>query len=102
MMNYCNIVEGITDLQARGFSLDFSLIGNKLLCAQEQCYLGAGEFDVLENHRFDADGRARDEIIVYAIESLSRSLKGILLSSGNQALTLATPVLIRKIRKFWM
>ncbi len=46
--NYYNIIDAISDLQARGFFLDFNLIGNKLLCAQEKCYLGAEEFEVLE------------------------------------------------------
>jgi hypothetical protein len=77
--NYCTIIEAISDLQARGFLLDFCLIGNKLLCAQEQCYLGAEEFDVLEMYRFHTGGLTRKETVVYAIESLSRPLKGILL-----------------------
>jgi hypothetical protein len=77
--NYCNIIEAISDLQARGFLLDFCLIGNKLLCAQEQCYLGAEEFDVLEMYHFHVGGLTRDETVVYAIESLFRPLRGILL-----------------------
>ena len=81
--NYCAIVETISDLQARGFLLDFCLIGNQLLCAQEQCYLGAEEFDVLEMYRFPAGGLSQNETVVYAIESLSRALKGILLKSGS-------------------
>jgi hypothetical protein len=85
--NYCTIVEAISDLQARGFSLDFSLMGNKLLCAQEQCYLGAEEFDVLEMYCFHDDGLSQDETVVYAIESLSGPQKGILLNSGNHYLT---------------
>jgi hypothetical protein len=100
--NYCTIVEAIWDLQARGFSLDFSLIGNKLLCAQKQCYLGAEEFDVLEMYCFHDGGLTRDETVVYAIESLSRPLKGILLNSGNQTATQMLPILRRKIRNFWV
>jgi len=83
--NYCTIIEAISDLQARGFFLDFCLIGNKLLCAQEQRYLGTEEFDVLEMYSFYAGGLTRNETVVYAIESLFRPLKGILLKSGNRA-----------------
>jgi hypothetical protein len=100
--NYCSIIDAISDLQTRGFLLDFSLIGNKLLCAQEKCYLGADDFDVLEMYRFHAGGLARDETVVYAIESLFQPLKGILLNSGNQILTHVPPILISKIRKFWV
>jgi hypothetical protein len=81
--SYCTIIEAISDLQARGFYLDFSLIENKLFCAQEQRYLETEEFDVLEMYCFHAGGPIRDETAVYAIESLTRSLKGILLNSGN-------------------
>jgi hypothetical protein len=98
--NYYHIIVAISDLQARGFSLDFTLIGNKLLCAQEKCYLRADEFVVLEMHRF-VGSLAWDGTIVYAIESLVQPLKGILLYSGNQTLTQMPPILTRKIAKFW-
>jgi len=100
--NYFTIIEAISDLQARGFLLDFCLIGNKLLCAQEKCYLGAEEFDVLEMYCFPAGSFARDETVVYAIESLSRPLKGILLNSTNQTPTYVPSILTGKIRKFWV
>jgi hypothetical protein len=100
--NYCSIIDAISDLQTRGFLLDFSLIGNKLLCAQEKCYLGADEFDVLEMYRFHAGGLTRDEAVVYAIESFSRPLKGILLNSGYQTTAQMPTILTRKIRKFWV
>jgi hypothetical protein len=81
--NYCTIIEAISDLQARGFFLDFSLIGNQLLCAQEKCYLGAEEFEVLEMYRFHPRGPGRDETVVYAIECLSLPFKGILLTKAE-------------------
>jgi hypothetical protein len=100
--NYHTIIDAISDLQARGFLLDFSLIGNRLLCAQEKCYLGAEEFVVLEMYSFHADGTARYETVVYAIESLCQSLRGILLNSGCQTQTRVPAILSRKIRKFWV
>ena len=97
--NYCNIIEAISDLQARGFSLDFSLIGDKLLCAQEKCYLGANEFDVLEMYCFHLEDPGRADAIIYAIELLSRPLKGILLNPTQKQVP---PILSTKIRKFWV
>jgi hypothetical protein len=99
--NYHTIIDAISDLQERGFFLDFSLIGNQLFCAQEKCYFGAEEFDVLEMYTFHIDGHTRDETVVYAIESFSRPLKGILLNSGYPILTSVPIILSRKIRKFW-
>jgi hypothetical protein len=80
--NYYTIIDAISDLQARGFILDFSIIRSKLFCAQEQCYLEPEEFDVLEMYRFRPTGATHDQTDVYAIESLTRPLKGILLKSG--------------------
>src|SRR5258706_9768422 len=99
--NYHTVIDAISDLQARGFFLDFSLIGDKLFCAQEKCYLEAEEFDVLEMYTFHFGALTRDETIVYAIESFSRPLKGILLNSGYPFLTSVPTILSRKIRKFW-
>ena len=87
--NYHTVIDAISDLQARGFFLDFSLIGNKLFCSQEKCYFRPGEFDVLEMYTFHVDGLAREETVVYAIESFSWPLKGILLNSGCPTLTSA-------------
>jgi hypothetical protein len=100
--NYCSIIDAISDLQTRGFLLDFSLIGNQLLCAQEKCWLGADDFDVLEMYCFHGGGLSRNETILYAIESLFLPLKGILLNSGCQTGTQVPPIIGRKIRKFWV
>jgi hypothetical protein len=100
--NYYTIIDAISGLQSRGFFLDFSLIGNKLLCTQEQCYLGPEEFEVLEMYSFHTGGPPRNEVVVYAIESLSRPLKGILLNSGCHKKAEVPQILSRKIRKFWV
>ena len=101
--NYFSIIDAIVDLQERGFFLDFSLVDNKLLCCQEKCFLAAEEFDVLEMYRFHEshNSSVREETVVYAIESLNRSFKGILLNSGHQAIAMVHPILTRKLRKFW-
>jgi hypothetical protein len=81
--NHYTIINAISDLQARGFILDFSIIRSKLFCAQEQRYHELEEFDVLEMYRFHSTGRSDRPTDVYAIESLTRPLKGILLKSGR-------------------
>jgi hypothetical protein len=93
---HSTIIDVISDLQARGFLLDFTFIGNKLFCAQEQCYLGPEEFYVLEMYCLQAGGPIRDETIVYGIGSVSGPWKGILLYSGKQ-----TPALMR-VSGFWL
>jgi hypothetical protein len=81
--NY-SIIDIVSDLQTRGFCLDFTLIGSKLFCVQEQCFLRAEEFEVREMYRFRIGGSAHPEILVFAIESSFLPLKGILLNSNGQ------------------
>ncbi|HTR31864.1 MAG TPA: hypothetical protein VMH27_21475 [Puia sp.] len=98
---YFTIVDVVANLQARGFILDFSIIGGKLYCIQEQCYLEPEEFDVLEMHCFHQFVPVSNQTDVYAIEFHSRSLKGILLNSGGKTSKQAS-ILRTKIRKFWV
>ena len=86
MHKYTNypIIDAIIDLQSRGFILDFSLVGKKLFCVQEKCYLLPDEVEVIEVHRFLSGKFDSDNaLIVWAIESLYRPLRGILLSPGH-------------------
>lgn len=73
------IVDAIIDLQTRGYLFDFSLLDNKLFCAQQKCFFGLEDFDVLEKYSFQPDNPAGKKTTVYGIESLSFGLKGILL-----------------------
>lgn len=76
---YTTIVDAIVDLQVRGYLFDFSLLRNKLFCAQQKCYFGLEDFAVLEKYSFQTDDSLGKKTIVYGIESLSYGLKGILL-----------------------
>jgi hypothetical protein len=74
------IIDAISDLHSRGFLFDFSLMGNKLLCVQQQSYVSAAEFQVREMYRFRTYNSIYKETIIYALESDCRPLKGLLLT----------------------
>jgi hypothetical protein len=96
---YDTVVAAISDLQARGFFLDFTIVGDKLLCAQEKCYVGADEFDVLEKYSFYAGGQNANVTVVYAIESFFQAFRGVLLCSGSPTKTGVSHIFSRKMRK---
>jgi hypothetical protein len=79
MTTYLTIVDAIVDLQTRGYLFDFSLLRNKLFCAQQKCFFEPDDFDVLEKHAFQVGEWPGKKTVVYGIESLSYGLKGILL-----------------------
>jgi hypothetical protein len=76
---YNTVVEAISDLQARGFTEDFTIVDDQLFCAQEKCYIKADEFAVLWAYDFHCGSRKKKKIL-YVIESTF--LRGILLDSG--------------------
>jgi hypothetical protein len=96
---YNTIVDAISDLEAKGFSLDFTIVDDKLLCAQEKCYIGADEFDVLEMHSFHGRSRDVDVTVVYAIESFFQMFRGVLLCSGSHPKVGVAQMLSRKMTK---
>jgi len=77
------IINAISNLQGKGYSLDFSVVDNKLFCAQIQCYLVPEEFEVRESFHFWMGKAKRLQMILLALESNSQPLKGILLSPIN-------------------
>lgn len=99
---YVSLIDAIVDMQERGFFLDFCLIGNRLLCAQQKVFLQPEEFDILEMYRFHGDGHDQEETIVYGIESPNHSMRGILLRNDIGKKTSIPSVITRKIRKFWV
>jgi hypothetical protein len=77
MPSYDTLSEAITGLKNRGYTLDFNLTENCILC-QEDRYDPA-DFEIVEFHRFEGNSDPADEAIVYAIES-KNGRKGILVS----------------------
>jgi hypothetical protein len=94
---YTMILDTIIDLQNRGFTSEFSLLGNRLFCPQTKSFFSADQFDVIEIYGFDDEHSEKEETIVYAIECFANSIKGILCqnNSNHQA------VLVTKLHKFW-
>ena len=91
------IIDTITDLQNRGFTMDFNLLGNKLFCPQTKCFINSDEFDIVEVYSFEDDMVNLSETVLYAIECFAFAAKGILLETGHDNAS----ILLSKIKKFW-
>ncbi|MEO6315265.1 MAG: hypothetical protein ABIU63_08470 [Chitinophagaceae bacterium] len=86
--DYLSIPDAIADLHARGFCFDFSLQNNQLLCAQQNFFLHASECNILEMYRFSSKGNKKRNTLVYGIECPKYHLKGILMSTELQRLSI--------------
>lgn len=81
--NYDTVTEAIADLTKRGYVTDFELMIEKecLVCYQSSLFLSPEEFGIDEFYRFEGDSDPGDEMIVYAISSKQRDIKGIVINA---------------------
>ena len=77
MYNYDTVTEAVEGLRNRGYTLDFNLTENCLVCNEQK--FDISDFEIVEVYRFEGNTDPADEAIVYAIES-NDGKKGILVS----------------------
>ena len=76
-MHYATVSEAINKLRAKGFTLDFNLQENCLVCNDNK--YNADEFDITDIYRYEGNSDPGDEAAVYGIQSKNGE-KGILVS----------------------
>lgn len=77
MYQYESPVHAIEDLKQRGFTEDFNLKDNCIVCNDQKH--NADEFEIKEVYRFEGNSDPGDEAIVLGIES-TNGIKGILVN----------------------
>jgi hypothetical protein len=77
MAAYDTVTEAISELRKRGYTMDFNLEENCIVCGEEK--FNPSGFEITETYRFEGESDPADESVVYAIESLT-GLKGILVN----------------------
>lgn len=79
MYTYDTVTEAIGGLRKRGYSIDFNLQADRIVCGETPLSLLPAEFEITEVYRFEGDSDPADEAIVYAIES-KHGHKGVLVN----------------------
>jgi hypothetical protein len=77
MYVYDTVTQAVNGLKERGYTLDFNLDENCIICNDEK--FNPEEFEIIEVYRFEGDSDPADEAVVYAIASNS-GLKGVLVN----------------------
>lgn len=89
--HYGTVTEAINQLREKGFTVDFNIKEDSLIC--ENGNLKADEFEIVDVYRYEGDTDPADEATVYAIESKS-GIKGVLVTGyGMYADTFSTSLL---------
>lgn len=81
MISYDTVTEAVKGLKERGFTIDFNIAFDKLICSQNKHCLQPDEFEIVEIHRFEGDSNPDDEDVVYAVEAKEGTLKGVITSA---------------------
>lgn len=80
MRTMTTVSEVLNVLKERGYTVDFNLNNNCLICHQNSLQIYPGEFVVDKHYRFEGMSDPGDEAIVYAISSDKHNLKGTLVN----------------------
>lgn len=94
MKTYETVTEALKDLKLRGFTTNFNIAFDKLVCSDHKICLNPGEFEITEVYRFEGATDPGDENVVYAIESKEGTVKGTITSAfGTYADTVSNEMI---------
>jgi hypothetical protein len=96
MHTYDTVSEAINDLKERGYTLDFNLETDKVVCNALPLELKPDEFEITETYRFEGESNPDDEAIVYAIES-KHGHKGVLVNGFGPSADTVSNEIVKKL-----
>ncbi|MEO6187557.1 MAG: phosphoribosylpyrophosphate synthetase [Ginsengibacter sp.] len=89
MPNYDTVSLALNSLKERGYTRDFNIAFDQLICAETNQCLNPGQFEITEVYRFEGASNPSDEAVVYAVESKDGKMKGAFVSAFG---TYAEPI----------
>lgn len=96
MHTYDTVTQAVQGLKQRGYSIDFNIEDNCIVCHQTPLKLKPDEFEITEVHRYEGNSDPGDEAVVYAIES-KHGQKGILVNGFGVSTDPASDEIISKL-----
>jgi hypothetical protein len=99
MYTYDTVVEAVQGLKQRGYSIDFNLEPDRLICHETPLSLGPSDFEISEVYRFEGNSDPADEAAVYAIQS-REGQKGLLVTGFGISAEGIAPEMVEKLAYF--
>lgn len=97
METYDTVVYALNGLKARGYTVNFNIAFDKLMCTDNKICLNPNEFEIVEVHRFEGETNPADEDVVYAIESKFGHIKGVITSAFGMYADSASTDMLKKL-----
>ena len=98
MYTYDTVVDALNGLKKRGYSIDFNIAFDRIICSENKHSLNPSDFEITGMYRFEGDTDPADEAVVYAIES-KHNLKGILVNGYGPDSNPAGDALVKKLKE---
>ena len=96
MESYDTLVEAINGLKKEGYTVDFNLRENCIVCKELEIF--HDEFQIDKFFRFEGDTDPADESILYAISSAKYNLKGVLVNGYGTSSDALTNDMLEKLK----
>lgn len=94
METYDTVTAALSGLKAKGYTLDFNIAFDKIICSNGVVCLDPHQFEITQAFRFEGDTNPSDEDVVYVVESIDKKIKGTLTSAyGMYADNISTEML---------
>jgi hypothetical protein len=96
--SYGTVSETINGLKKDGYTLDFNIASDRIVCHEKNIALSPDEFQIDKVYRFEGESNPDDEAIVYAISAINSNAKGTLVNGYGISADPATSALIEKLQ----
>jgi hypothetical protein len=98
MENYDTLSEAISSLKKQGYTTDFNLKSDCVVCSENKYKLSPEEFTIDKFFRFDTDEDPADQSILYAISSEKHKVKGLLVNGYGRFSSDTANKMIEKLK----
>ncbi len=96
--SYGTLSETINGLKKEGYTLDFNISQECLVCHNPNMTLSPDDFEIDKVYRFEGESNPDDQSILYAISSPKFNVKGVLVNGYGISSVEISDVLISKLR----
>jgi len=97
--SYGTVSETINGLKQDGYSMDFNMRNECIVCDATNTTLSPDDFEIDKVYRFEGESNPDDEAVVYAISSPTFGLKGTLVNAYGIYADEASSQLVQKLKE---
>ena len=96
--NYGTLSQTINALRVEGYSLDFNIRRDRIVCHQTNTVLSPEDFEIDKVYRFEGASNPDDQSVLYAISSSKFGVKGVLVNGYGISADAATDAIIAGLK----